>query len=69
VQAKEWGKVELKSVVTHNLGDGVGSIMEWTKLPMRPCKVFFLQEQPNFVSYLKLVWNPVLIMELLVLSI
>jgi len=29
VQAKEWGKVELKRIVTHILGYGVGFIMEW----------------------------------------
>jgi hypothetical protein len=28
------GDVELKIIVTHNLGDGVRSIAEWTKLPM-----------------------------------
>jgi hypothetical protein len=69
VQAKEWGKVELKKIITHNLGDGVGSITEWMKLLMRPCKAFFLQVKPNFVSHLKLVWHPVLIMELLALGI
>jgi hypothetical protein len=69
VQSKEGGKVELKIIVIHILGDGVGSIMEWMKLPMRPYKEFFLQVQPNFVSHLKLVWHPVLIMALFVLGI
>jgi hypothetical protein len=69
VKAKEWGKVELKKIVTHNLGDGVGYIIEWMKILMRPCKVFFLQVQPNFVSHLKLVWYPMLIMSFLVLGI
>jgi hypothetical protein len=69
VQSKEGGKVELKIIVTHSLGDGVGSITEWMKLSMRPCKEFFLQVQPKFVSHLKLVWHPVLIMVLLVLGI
>jgi hypothetical protein len=69
VKSKEWGKVELKIIVTHSLGDGVGSIMEWTKLLMRPYKELFLQVQPNFVSHLKLVWHPVSIMVLLVLVI
>jgi hypothetical protein len=32
VQAKEGGKVELKRIVTHNLDDGVRSIMEWTNI-------------------------------------
>ena len=69
VQAKEGGNVELKSVVTHNLSDGVGSIMEWTKLLMRTYKAFFLQVQPNFVAHLKLMWHPMLIMVLFVLVI
>jgi hypothetical protein len=69
VQAKEGGNVELKIIVTHNLGDGIRSIAEWMKLPMGSCKVFFLQVQPNFISHLKLVWHPVLIMALLVLGI
>jgi hypothetical protein len=69
VQAKEGGNVELKIIVTHNLGDGVRSIAEWMKLLMGSCKAFFLQVQPNFISHLKLVWHPVLIMALLVLGI
>jgi hypothetical protein len=69
VQDKERGNVELKIIVTHELGDGVRSIMEWVKLPMGPCKALFLQVKPNFVSHLKLMWNPVLIMVMLVLGI
>jgi hypothetical protein len=69
VQAKEEGNVELKRIVTHSLGDGVRSIAEWMKLLMGSCKAFFLQVQPNFISHLKLVWHPVLIMVLLVLGI
>jgi hypothetical protein len=33
---KERGNVELKRIVTHNLGDGVRSIKEWEKLLMGP---------------------------------
>jgi hypothetical protein len=69
VQAKEGGNVELKSIVTHNLGDGVRSIVECMKLSMGPYKALFLQVQSKFVSHPKLVWNPVLIMALLVLGI
>jgi hypothetical protein len=69
VQSKEWGKVEIKRIITHNLGDNVGSIMEWKNLLMRPCKVFLLQVQPKFFFHLKLVLHPVLIMALLVLGI
>jgi hypothetical protein len=69
VQAKEGGNVELKIIVTHNLGDGIRSIVEWTKLLMGSYKVFFLQVQPKFISHLKLVWNSMLIMALLILRI
>jgi hypothetical protein len=69
MQTKEGGNVELKSIVTHNLGDGVRPITEWEKLLMGPCKAFFLQMQPNFVAHLKLMWHPMLIMALLVLGI
>jgi hypothetical protein len=69
MQTKEGGNVELKIIVTHSLGDGVGPITEWLKLPMGTYKAFFLQMQPNFVSQLKLMWHPMLIMALLVLGI
>jgi hypothetical protein len=69
VQDKEGGNVELKIIVTHNLGDGISSIEERMMLLMGPCKAFFLQMQPNFISHLKLVGHPVLIMALLVLGI
>jgi hypothetical protein len=68
VLSKEGGNVELKITVTHNLGDGVSSIVEWKELLMGSCKTLFLQVQPNFISHLKLVWHPVLIMALLVLG-
>jgi hypothetical protein len=69
VQEKEGGSVDIKIIVTHNLGDGIRSIEEWTKLSMGPCNAFFLQVKPNFISHLKLVWHPMLIMALLVLGI
>jgi hypothetical protein len=43
VQAKEWWSVELKSIVTHNLGDGVRPIEKWVELLMGPCKMLLLQ--------------------------
>jgi hypothetical protein len=69
VQAKERRNVELKIIIPHSLGDGVQPIMKWVKLPMGSCKAFFLQVQPNFVTHLKLMWNLMLIMALLVLVI
>ena len=69
MQAKERRNVELERIITHSLGYGVCPITEWAKLPMGSSKAFFLQVQPNFVSHLKIMWHPVLIMELLVLFI
>jgi hypothetical protein len=69
MKSKEWGNVELKRIITHNLGDGVRSIVEWMKLLMVPHKAFLMQVQPNFISHLKIVWNSVLIMAPLVLGI
>jgi len=61
--------LKLKIIVAHSLGDGVKSIEKWLYLLMASCKALFLQMQPNLVSHLKLVWNLVLIMALLVLGI
>jgi hypothetical protein len=69
VQAKEGGDVDLKRIVTHNLGDGVRSIVERMKLLMGSYKAFFLQVKPNFISHLKKLCHPMLIMVLLVLGI
>ena len=68
MKAKEGESVEIKIIFSHNLGDSVRPIAKWEKLPMGPCKVLFLQMQPDLVSHLKLVWYPVLIMTLLVLN-
>jgi hypothetical protein len=43
LQAKEGGSVELKSIVTHSLGDSVRPIAKWMELLMGPCKELFLQ--------------------------
>jgi hypothetical protein len=43
VQDKEGGSVELKSIVTHNLGGSVRPIAKWMELPMGPCKALFPQ--------------------------
>jgi hypothetical protein len=69
VQGKERRNVELKIIIPHYLGDGLRPIMEWAKLPMGSCKAFFLQVKPNFVTHVKLMWHPMLIMVLLVLVI
>lgn len=68
MQAKEWGNVELKMIVYHDLGNDVRPISVWSKLPMDSSKVFFLHMKPNFVAHLKLVWHLMLIMSLLVLG-
>jgi hypothetical protein len=69
VQAKERRNVELKIIIPHGLGDSVWSITEWAKLPMGSCKAFYMQVQPNFVTHLKLMRHPMLIMALFVLVI
>ena len=69
MQAKEWGNVELKIIVSHNIGDGVRPILEWYELLMGSGKAFFLQVQPNFVDHMKLMRHPMLIMALFVLVI
>jgi hypothetical protein len=69
LQTKEGGNVELKSIVTHNLGDGVWPIKEWEKLLMGPYKAFSLKMQPNIFAHLKLRLHLMLIMALLVLGI
>jgi hypothetical protein len=42
MQTKEGWSVELKRIATHNLGDGVSSIMKWEKLPMGPGEALLL---------------------------
>ena len=63
------GNAKLKRIVSHNLGNCVRTISEWSELSMGFGKGFFLQMQPNFVDHLKLVWHTMLIMSLLVLGI
>ena len=43
--------------------------MKWKKLHIGSCEVLFLQMQPNLVTHVEFVWNPMLIMALLVLGI
>jgi len=69
VQAKEWGNVEPKIIITHNLGDGVRPISKWFEILMGLRKALFVQMQPKFFTHLKLVLHPMLIMSLLVLGI
>jgi hypothetical protein len=69
VQDKERRNVELKRIITHNLSDGVRTIMDSTKLLIRSGKEFFLHMQPNFIAHPKLMWHLMMIMALLVLVI
>ena len=69
VQAKEWGNVELKFIISHSLGNGVSTISKWPKFLIGSSKAFLLQMKPDFAAHLKLVWQPMLIMSLLVLGI
>ena len=69
MQTKEWWNTKLKSTIPYGLGDGVWPVSERAKLAVRSSEALFLQMQPYFVTHLEVVWHPVLIMSLLVLSI
>ena len=69
VQTKEWGNIELEDIVPYSLGDGVRSISEWENIAMGSNEVLLMQMQPHFFTHLEIVWHPMLIMQLLVLSI
>jgi hypothetical protein len=69
VQTKEWWNVELKGIFPYSLGEGVWPISKRTKLVVGSSEVLLLQMQPHFVAHLEVVWHPMLIMSLLVLSI
>ena len=43
--------------------------MNWTKLSVGPGEMLFLQVQPNLVTHFEGMWNPMLIMELIVFGI
>jgi hypothetical protein len=69
VQTKEWWNAELKGIFLYNLGEDVQPISERMKLAVGSSKALLLQMQPHFVAHLEVVWHPMLIMSLLVLSI
>jgi hypothetical protein len=69
VQTKEWWNAELKDIFPYNLGDVVQPISKRTKLAVGSSEALLLQMQPHFVTQLEVVWHPMLIMSLLVLSI
>jgi hypothetical protein len=69
VQTKEWWNAELKGIVLYSLSEGVRPISERTKFAVGSNEALLLQMQPHFVAHLKVVWHPMLIMSLLVLSI
>jgi hypothetical protein len=69
VQTKEWWNAELKGIFPYSLGEGVWPISKWMKLAVGSSEAFLLQMQPHFVAHLEVVWHPMLIMSLLVLSI
>jgi hypothetical protein len=69
VQTKEWWNVELKGIFPYSLGEGVWPILKRMKLAVGSNEAFLLQMQPHFVAHLEVVWHPMLIMSLLVLSI
>jgi hypothetical protein len=52
VKAKERRNVELKRIITPDLGDGVRPIKEWENILMVSGKALFLQMKSNFVSHM-----------------
>jgi hypothetical protein len=69
VQTKEWWNVELKGIFPYSLGEGVRPISKRMKILVGSSEALLLQMQPHFVTHLEVVWHPMLIMALLVLSI
>jgi hypothetical protein len=60
---------QFKSVLTLNLSDGVMPISKCSNLPVGARESFFIQVHPYLITNLKLAWNLMLIMSLLVLVI
>ena len=56
-------------IFPYSLGEGVRPISEQTKLASGSSEALLWQMQPHFVAHLEVVWHPMLIMSLLVLSI
>ena len=69
MKTKEWWDAELKGIFPYSLGEGVQPISKWMKLAVGSSEALLLQMQPHFVTHLEVVWHPMLIMSLLVLSI
>jgi hypothetical protein len=69
VQTKEWWNANIKGTFPYSLGEGVWPISEWTKLAVGSSEALLFQMQPYFVAHFEVVWHPMLIMSLLVLSI
>jgi hypothetical protein len=69
VQTKEWWNDELKGIFPYSLGEGVRPILKRSNLVVGSNEALLLQMQPHFVTHLEVVWHPMLIMLLLVLSI
>jgi hypothetical protein len=69
MEAKERVNTQFKRVLTHSLHDGLRPILQWDEIPMGVFEALFLQMKPCFITNLKLVWNPMLVMSFLVLGI
>ena len=69
MKTKEWWDTELEGIVPYNLGDGLWPISEWEKLAVGSSEVLLLQMQRHLVTHLEVVWHPMFIMSLLILSI
>jgi hypothetical protein len=64
---EEW-KIQFKGNLTLNLCDNVRPISKWFEFPMEANDSLFMQVQPYIVTNLKLVWNLMMIVSLLILG-
>jgi hypothetical protein len=69
VQVDKGWKIKFKSILTHDLGDGVGLVSKWFDLLFGACEFPFLIVQLYPVTNLKLVWNSMPIVSLIVLVV
>ena len=69
MQTKEWWNTELEGIVPYSLGDGVRPVPEQAKLAVGSSEALLLQMLPYFVAHLEILWHPMLIMALLLISI
>ena len=69
VHTKEWWNTKLEIIGPYSLGDGIRPISERVNLVVGSSEALLIQMWPHLFSHLEVVWHPMLIISLLVLSI